>query len=189
MIDLRISDDPTPRNLDMAFDLLRGGEGANKDYPGHDGWVEVTIENMRLGLGKVALIASYNGVPMALVIYQRHPDMPNMVEVKNMTLTPQLIRSNLPGLPGLLLQTLDKSVTDTYPETQTLVADTKASNARVIRLAEQNGWEVAATTMLVGSGKFGHNGKPDVVLTKDVRSQTPSKREKTTPFGFVIPRP
>lgn len=186
MLRLEISDTPTPQHIDMLAQILQGGS-ESIDYPEHEGWIEKAIENIRLSLGKVAIVAHYNSTPLGCIVFQPHPDLPGTAEIRNLTLTPELIRQQLPAIPHILLQTLDHAVRDAYPSTKTMVADTKASNKRVIGWATQNGWDEAGTTVLA-SGNFQHNGKPDTVLVKQLGARRPTAQTRRTLSGLILPR-
>ena len=166
MQDIRFSNDPSAQHIDSVARLLKAqGRLFTKrsDYPGHEAWTEKTISQIAADAGKRAMVAMWGSDALGLVIYQRHPSEPSMVEVRNLS-----VRAIAGGLPvaQFLLGIVAREAAHDFPGADTLIGDAKITNKKVLDMALANGWNIAGITTLVSP--YGHNGVPDVVMTRPI---------------------
>lgn len=57
------------------------------DYPDFDTWAQKVHTQLKRG-GKRSLVALVNGQVVGVVVYQRHTNYPNTLEIKNITVRP-----------------------------------------------------------------------------------------------------
>jgi|GEM_PF-630967 len=89
------------RILDISFHQLENGawkptqqlinflSDQALDYPRHSEWLEKAEHEMNIGI-KSALIASHNGQIAGNIVWQLHKQIPNLIELKNIRISPQV---------------------------------------------------------------------------------------------------
>ena len=163
---IRFSNDPSAQHIDSVARLLKAQRRLftkKSDYPGHEAWTDRTITQIAADAGKRAIVATWGSEALGLVIYQRHPSDVTMVEVRNLS-----VRAKAEGLPvaHFLLGIVAREAAHDFPGTETLIGNAKITNEHVIDIATTSGWNVTGITTLVSP--YGHNGIPDVVMTRSV---------------------
>jgi N-acetylglutamate synthase-like GNAT family acetyltransferase len=127
------------------------------DYPGHSTWLEKVEDQIQTGK-KRAMLAYIAGKPVGAVVYQRHEQSPNVVEVRNISVSPD---STHRGIASFLLRNTEiEAVSVDFPGTDTIMVDTKITNPEMIQFLETRRYELA------GIADLYETGTPDAVFTK-----------------------
>jgi ribosomal protein S18 acetylase RimI-like enzyme len=165
MLDFRITNELSPRNLDATANLLIQPrlwipEG---DYPAHTDWrdkalAEIAAEKKR------AMLAYWGNEEVGSVVYQRDPIDPRRVEVRNISIEP---KARGRYVASFLLRQVEAEAPIDFPGVDEVVADTKRTNSSILAFAISNGYRIKAITAL--PSEFAHNGVEDVVLSKKVK--------------------
>jgi len=167
MLDFRFSNQIGGQNQDAVANLLiqprlwipRG------DYPAHTEWREKAIDEIA-SEKKRAMIAYWGLEAIGSVVYQRDPTDPSKVEIRNLSIEPHA-RGRY--VASFLLRQVEWEAPIDFPGTTTIVTDTKRTNSGLLAFAIENGYQIEAVTTLDGTS-FAHNGVPDVVLSKAIKT-------------------
>lgn len=119
------------------------------DYPDHPQWLERAEDQIQTGKKRVML--AYRGVePIGAVVYQRHEARPTVVEVRNISISPD---SRGRYIGSFLLRTTElEAVRHDFPDTASVMVDTKLTNKGMITFLEANGYALESITDLYGTG-------------------------------------
>lgn len=151
----------------------RGGETGNvidvlrrprlwvpgSDYPDYSDWLE-RVE-LQLGSGqKRAMVAYSHRKPIGTVLYQRHPEEPAKLEIRNISVLED--RGRLVG--SFALHNTELEATRDFPGVETAVVDTKITNTEMIQFLLNHGYQLQEITDLyqLGTGL-------DAVFSKPLR--------------------
>ena len=170
MLDLLYTDKRTAQTLDALSMRLNQRSLWSPErvamYPGHPAWAEKAIAEWQADK-KMALFAFLGSECVGSIVYQQHPLYPGFLEIKNLSLE----RSGRGRhVANTLVRLVEIEGSKEFPGVHTVVTDTKATNRGLIRLAELNGYEIGVPEVLPTN--FGHNGLPDITLSKSLLKAT-----------------
>lgn len=164
MRDFRISNTLSPRNIDAAASLLVQPRlwipDQSRDYPGHLEWRDKALSEIE-STKKVAMVAFWGSDEVGVCVYQRHPEEPTRVEIRNLSIEPS---ARGRGLAPFVLRQVECEAPIDFPGATTLIADTKRTNDEMVRFAIGQGFTVQAITTL--DSTFAHNNIEDIVFSK-----------------------
>lgn len=161
MDDFRFSNEHTLRELGNVPAVLSRSRlwiPTSTDYPSHGDWIEKVFEQLRNGR-KRAMIAYQGGTPIGVCIYQRHPNKPGAIEIKNLSVVPDS-QGRLVGAFLLRNSEIEGTEND-FPECKVLVGDTKITNSHMIKFLINQGYVPTSMSYLYETGT-----NPDLTLTK-----------------------
>lgn len=164
MAEFRFTNEHRSSEVGKVIDVLRRPRlwvPTAADYPDHDQWLQRTEADIASGK-KRAMISYYDGEPVAAIVYRRHPEHTNVVEIRNISVVPEA-RGRLIGSFALVNTELE-AVQHDFPETDTLMLDTKTSNTEMIGFLERHGYGIQEVADLYGLG-----AGLDAVLVKSIQ--------------------
>ncbi len=154
MAEFRITNEHTQSEVGNIISVLRKPRlwiPTEKDYPDHALWLEKTEDQIQRGT-KRAMLAYIGGTPVGTVVYQRHEQLPSVVEVRNISVSPEATHR---GIASFLLRNAElEAVRIDFPDTDTIMVDTKIANPEMIQFLELRDYELAEIADLYGSGSF-----------------------------------
>lgn len=128
------------------------------DYPDYFEWTE-KVEGQLLMGEKRSMVASCGLSSIGAIIYQRHTDIPNTIELKNISVQPDQ-RGRYVG--SFLLRNVEiEASNNDYPECDRIVVDTKANNNDMIGFLVNHGYSFIGLDDL-----YGHQTGEDAVFSK-----------------------
>ena len=128
------------------------------DYPSHGEWVEKV--EAQLGNGQKRAMLAYRGnVPIGVCVYQRHPNIPGAIEIKNLSVTPDAQGRYIGAF--LLRNTELEGTQNDFPECYILIGDTKITNLEMINFLIGQGYFPQEITDL-----YKTDTSLDITLTK-----------------------
>lgn len=165
MLDFRFTNAPNGRNKDAVAGLLVQPRlwVPDGDYPGHMEWREKALEDIAAET-KRAMVAYWGSEAVGSVVYQRHPDDPATVEIRNLSVEQHARGRHVASF--LLAQVECEAVRD-FPGAESIIGDTKLANGGLISFLSSRDYAVS-TPQVLEAGSFAHNGEPDVVFSKQL---------------------
>lgn len=165
MIDFHLTDEMNPRNAARVIDHLREERlwiPTTEDYGSrHNEWLEKT--EARLIDNKVhALLATFGRIAVGAVIFRPEPNDQRIIGIRNISINPAY-EGRYVG--AFTLRNAEHVALETYPEAAQMIVDTKPTNYDMIAFLESQHYSPQEIIDLY------HSGKPDVVLSKLLRSQ------------------
>lgn len=90
-MDFRFTTEQSTTRADEIIDYIRGPRlwVPRLDYPDFDRWLEKVHEELKTETKRALLALSANQV-IGAIIYQRHRQLPEVVEIKNLTVRPDM---------------------------------------------------------------------------------------------------
>lgn len=148
-----------PGNLDAAMQFI-----ASQDlgYPNYGRWTEKTRSELSSGI-KRGILAYSNGVVVGDVISQKHKELPNILELKNIRIHPKLRGRNFASF--MLRQT------ELETSSEAVIVDARADQKDMIDFLTSQGYFPIAAISLYDS----HN--KDMVM---VKPRNPKTRNQIT---------
>lgn len=163
MKEFRFANEHTAGEVGNVITVLRRPRlwvPTSRDYPGHDDWLQRTEAEIALNQ-KRAMVAYQGGSPVGAIVYRRHEEDPSIVEIRNLSVSPDVSGRYIGSF--LLRNTELEAVSHDYPGTDTIMADTKATNTEMIDFLQNHGFVLEDLTDLYGLG-----AGLDAVLTKTI---------------------
>jgi ribosomal protein S18 acetylase RimI-like enzyme len=161
MTEFRITNEHRPNEVGNVIDVLRRPRlwiPTGEDYPDHETWLQKT--EAQIGDNrKRALLAYHNAEPVGTVVYQRHEDHPDVLEVRNISIAPESQGRYLGSF--LLRNTEIEGGSNDFPGVTKIMVDTKITNTDMIAFLLGHGYAVEGIVDLYGLGTG-----LDAVLTK-----------------------
>lgn len=117
------------------------------DYPDYGAWLERVHRQLK-DESKRAILALVRGCVIGAVLYQRHKTAPWALELKNVSVAPDLRGRHV---ASFLLRNAEIEGRADYGS-MCAVVDTKASNSAMRRFLSRNGYRASITTDLYGLG-------------------------------------
>jgi|GEM_PF-937603 len=162
----KFTNEHTSSEVRNIIDLLREPRlliPTEKDYPTHAMWLEKVATQIKSG-EKRAMVAYSHARPVGVVIYQQSEGRPRILEVKNISVTPEF-RSK--GIATFALRLAEiEAMTNDFPGVTEASIDTKTSNTKMIHFLMAQGYEIKEITDLYGLG-----AGVDAVLTKSIATE------------------
>jgi ribosomal protein S18 acetylase RimI-like enzyme len=151
------------KRADEIVDYLRGPRLwiPKLDYPDFDRWAEAVHAQLKTE-AKRAMVALASGVVVGAVIYQRHRTVKHALEIKNLTVRPDM-RGRF--IASFLLRNAEIEGSADYGVHEALV-DAKARNAGIRAHLVRHGYRVRAVQDLYGLG-----AGDDVVYGKPISTR------------------
>jgi ribosomal protein S18 acetylase RimI-like enzyme len=163
MADFRFTNEHSPSELGNVVGVLERPRlwiPSTTDYPDYLDWVQKTEAQIAKG-NKRAMLGYAGRVPIGTVVYQRHETRPYMVEIRNISVSPDA-RGRYVG-SFLLRNTEVEATTVDYPECSGVVVDTKTTNTEMIGFLMDHGYRLEEVADLYGLG-----AGEDAVFVKSV---------------------
>lgn len=128
------------------------------DYPDYFDWLQKVETELQTEIKRTIL--AYSGQePVGAVLYQRHKSRQGTVEIKNLSVSPD-VRGRHVG--SFLLRNAEVEALDfDYPDCSRLVLDAKLSSTGIIAFLIKHGYQPEAVQDLYGLG-----AGADLVMTK-----------------------
>lgn len=141
--------DETGKRADEVVDYLRGPRlwMPRADYPDYDEWTDKVHRQLKTE-EKRALLALHRRGVVGAVVYQRHKAVPAALEIKNITVRPDM-RGRF--IASFLLRNAEIEGAADYG-TQEALVDAKAKNRGVRALLLQHGYRARGREDLYGLG-------------------------------------
>lgn len=157
-MDFRFSTEESVRRADEIADYLRGPRLwiPRSDYPDFEDWLSRAHTQLKRE-EKRAVVATTAGRIAGVVLYQRHRSLRGVLEVKNITVRPD-VRGRL--FASFMLRNAEVEGVADF-RCSSVVVDAKAGNVEVRRLLLGEGYRPSATSDLYGLGSG-----PDVLYSK-----------------------
>lgn len=163
MAKFRITNEHRRSEVGNVIDVLRRPRlwiPTDKDYPDHGSWLEKT--EFEIGTDKKrAFLAYSSSKPVGTIVYQRHEDSPEVLEIRNISILPEAQGRYLGSF--LLRNTEIEGATNDFPDVTKIMVDTKTTNTGMICFLIEHGYGVHEITDLYGLGTG-----LDVVLIKSL---------------------
>ena len=164
MADFRFTNEHSAQDVANIVDVLRGPRlwiPTDQDYPNHSVWLDKTEAQIVDGTKRA--MAAYSGkLAVGSVIYQRHPEIPTVLELRNISLAPDM-RGRHFG--HFLLHTAEgEAARNDFPGIEEIVVDTKVTNEGMISFLLAQGYDIKEITDLYGLG-----AGLDVVFSKTLK--------------------
>lgn len=132
------------------------------DYPDYYEWLQKT--EAQVNSGKKRAMLAYSGrEPVGTVVYQQHENRPNTVEIRNISVSPDM-RGRYIG-SFLLRNTEVDAINEDFPECNQVMVDTKITNTDMIAFLLRHGYQLEEITDL-----YGLSAGQDAVFTKPLKS-------------------
>jgi ribosomal protein S18 acetylase RimI-like enzyme len=157
-MEVLFTSDRTVRMADEIVDYLLGPRLwiPQVDYPDFGDWVQKVHCQLK-SEEKRALVAISAGRVVGAVVYQRHRALPSAVEVKNLTVRPDLQGRHV---ASFILRNAEVEAVRDYRASEVLV-DAKARNLAIRAFLLRNGYTVSGVSDL-----YGLRAGEDVVFRK-----------------------
>lgn len=152
MAEFRFTNEHSPSGVgDVMSVLVQPRQWVPADeYPDYfNRWIPKTEADI-LNNTKRAMLAMVYRTPAGVIVYRRHETRPRTVEIRNISVVPDF-SNRLIGSFMLRQVELEATRYD-YPDCDTVIVDTKASNERMLRFLEGHGYELETITDLYGLG-------------------------------------
>ncbi len=161
-MELTFTSDGVGARADEVVDYLRGPRlwVPHRDYPDFDRWSDKVHAQLK-SEEKRALVAISRQAVVGAVIYQRHKTVPTALEIKNITVRPDM-RGRF--IAGFLLRNAEIEGAADYGVREVLV-DAKARNAGIRAYLYRQGYRPCGIEDLYGLGSG-----DDVVYGKPIAS-------------------
>jgi len=161
MAEFRITNEHSPSEVGNVIDVLRRPRiwiPTQVDYPDHQVWLDKT--EAQIASGKKRAFLAYNGIePIGSVVYQRHEQQPDVLEIRSISVVPE---SNGRYVGSFILRNTEiEGAANDFPGVDTVMVDTKVSNTEMIDFLLKHGYVVVEITDLYQQG-----AGLDAVLTK-----------------------
>ena len=163
MIEVRFSNDHSARQRSDVVAVLRQPRlwiPTAEDYPRHAEWLDKTESEVANGT-KRAMLGYSDQQPVGAIVYRKHEDLNNVVEIRNISICP-LVQGRLFG-SFMLRQAEIDAVQNDFAGIDTFSVDTKITNTGMIGFLESEGYEITDIADLYQDG----TGE-DAILTKSV---------------------
>ena len=152
----------SPRLASLAIDVLRKPRlwiPTEKDYPSHGTWLEKVEAELQQGK-KRAMIGFFGKVPVGAVIYQRHPEQYDTLEIRNISISPEVGNRYIGSF--LLRNSEIEAAAQDFPGVSQSMVDTKVANRTMLSFLEGHGYALRDSADLYGSGQL------DAILVKSL---------------------
>jgi len=161
MIDFRFTNEHQASGISDILDVLQKPRlwVPRQDYPDYSQWLE-KVEVELQAEEKRAMLACSGRDPVGVVVYQRHKYDPQSVELKNISVAPD-VRGRYVG-SFLLRNTEVEAQGFDYPDCTRVTVDTKVKNSGMIGFLIHHGYTPIGVEDMYGLGA----GK-DIVFTKN----------------------
>ncbi len=149
-MDIRFTNELKPGRFDELIDYLRGPRlGMPKGhYPDYDDWLGRVHAELHAQC-KRAIVALDGGDVVGAVVYQRHKAEPATLEVKNITVRPDM-RGRY--VASFLVRNLEVEGRVDFPGVTRVLCDAKRENRVIRQFLLQHRYTVAGVTDLYGLG-------------------------------------
>jgi ribosomal protein S18 acetylase RimI-like enzyme len=163
-MEVLFTSDRTVRMADEIVDYLLGPRLwiPRIDYPDFEGWVEKVHGQLKRE-EKRALIGIASGRVVGAVVYQRHLALPGALEVKNLTVRPDVQGRHV---ASFMLRNAEVEGSRDYGSSEVLV-DAKVRNAGIRAFLLRNGYAVSGLSDL-----YGLRAGDDVLFRKRLSSRS-----------------
>lgn len=172
MAEFRFSNDLNPSQTGQVMDVLRRPRlwvPTERDYPDHDQWLQKVEGQIATG-DKRAMVAFSCGKAVGTVIYQRHQESPNVLEVRNISVSPD---SSGRYVGSFLLRNSEiEGAQHDFPGVDHVMVDAKLSNIKMGHFLLAHGYGLHEVTDLYGVG-----AGLDAVFVKPLASESPIPSE------------
>ena len=152
MVDFHITNELSNPQIADVTDLLRKPRlwiPTEKDYPSHRDWLDKSEAQLASG-SKRAMTAYMGSKAIGTVIYQRDPQSPSNLEIRNISVSPDA-RGRYVG--AFLLRNAEvEAVQHDFPGVERISVDTKATNVEMINFLLSQGYEIEDIKDLYGVG-------------------------------------
>lgn len=157
-MEVLFTSDRTVRMADEIVDYLLGPRLwiPKVDYPDFGDWVQKVWAQLKRE-EKRALVGLSGGRVVGAVVYQRHRELPGILEVKNLTVRPDVQGRHV---ASFMLRNAEVEGGRDYGSSEVLV-DAKARNLAIRAFLLRNGYSVLGTSDL-----YGLRAGDDVVFRK-----------------------
>lgn len=162
MKEVRFSNEHPEREIEVVAGFLERPRLwiPTDDYPDFHHWLE-KVRDQLFDNRKRAMVAYVEGEPVGAVVYQRHPDDPTTLQIKNVSVSPD-VRSRHFG--SFLLRNAEaEGAGHDFPGCEQVVVDTKMGNREMVAFLLDQHYAVERIADL-----YGLNTGLDVVLRKDL---------------------
>lgn len=149
MVDFRFSNEQTPSNTASVVSLLEKPRLwiPGTDYPDYAEWLGKTSEELETEQ-KRAMIAFLGHEPVGSVVYQRHKTKPTVLEIKNISVSPDVRGRYVAGF--LLRNTEIEGAKHDFPECTEIAVDTKVDNLAMTAFLMAQHYQPTVVTDLYG---------------------------------------
>jgi ribosomal protein S18 acetylase RimI-like enzyme len=132
------------------------------EYPGYEQWLSVADQDLRAGV-KVAMSGYYNGQYIGLVLFQRHKIRPTILEIKNVSLLPEVEKVALRRrhIGSFLMHQVFAEAASYFPGVRGAMVDTREQNLPMRRFLRSLGFRKTERGML-----YPESGQMDVVMRR-----------------------
>lgn len=161
MRDVRFTNEHDTASAGNVIDVLKRPRLwiPTTDYPDYPLWLD-KVEAELDTQAKRAMLAYSGTEPVGVVLYQRHKEQSDTVEIKNISVSPD-VRGRYFG--SFLLRNVEaEALGSDFPTCSKMVVDTKLSNFDMINFLLKHRYRPTLITDLYRLG-----GGEDIVLTKD----------------------
>lgn len=163
MAEFRITNEPSASKVGNVIDVLRRPRlwiPTQADYPYHQAWLEKTAAQIASDKKRAFLAYSGND-PIGTIVYQRHEQCPDVLEVRNISVDP---KQNGRYIGSFLLRNMEiEGATNDFPGVRKVMVDTKATNTGMINFLLRHGYVIEELTDLYQQGTG-----LDAVLAKEL---------------------
>lgn len=164
MADFRFTNEfGSARAVGQVIDVLRRPRlwiPTQADYPAHDAWLEKVEQELLEGTARRALLARYDRKPVGAIVYRRHEEHDNVLEIRNISILPEVKGRRFGSY--MLRQVEWEGAEHDFPGVDTVMVDTKITNGAMIDfLRKGNGYKIAEVADI-----YGDDTGLDAVLTK-----------------------
>jgi len=128
MAEFRFNNDHNTAQASAVIDVLRQPRlwiPTEKNYPGYDTWLQ-KVEGQIISGTKRAMVAYFGNKTVGAVVYQRHPEIPDTLEVRNISVSPD-VGGRYVGSFMLRNSELEAAAHD-FPGIERITVDTKQDN-------------------------------------------------------------
>jgi ribosomal protein S18 acetylase RimI-like enzyme len=159
-LDIRVTNDLGPTRTDEIVAHLHRPRlwVPENDYPDYLGWLERAHAQLKLG-SKQAMVALSCGNVVGVVLYQKHQDVPDTLEIKNISVRPEVEGRYL---ASFLLKNAEVEGSRDF-KTGCVTVDTKASNVGMRLFLLRHRYTIQAEVDL-----YGLKAGQDLVFRKTV---------------------
>ena len=133
MTEFKFTNDHSPSQIGNIIDVLRRPRlwiPTEQDYPNHDVWLD-RVEAQVLAGTKRAMLAYHEGRPVGAVVYQRHTDRSDVLEIKNISVDPEAAGRYVGSF--LLHNSVLEAEKVDFPGVEEVTVDTKQTNRGMIK--------------------------------------------------------
>lgn len=164
MLEFRFSNEPSAAHTDAVANRLIQPRLwiPHGDYPGHMEWRDKALADVEAGK-KRAMVAFWGSEPVGLVVYQRAPDRPAVLEIKNISVEPAVRGRHVASF--LLRQTEIEGAVD-FPGVTHATGDTKMTNLGIMHFLLRQDYSLSRPMHV--ETNYAQTNTPDIVFTKSL---------------------